>query len=1215
MLREGATDPVIHSLAKEYARYRTIIDQRLDQCVALIRSGNKYTALELAEESPNVLDLMERLSFGGDAKWKELCEEKSIYLGPNFTDDHVDMLEGLYGEKISEDHPVFREYRTAMRSRDEQRTFKILKTILRMNPDHEAAKRHFGQLSVKILEQRLDHLDLLIREGRKDELLDIMDEVESTDWVIPPEKSTKATLWENALAVRQTYRRADSKLRCEQILVDLGQLRDAEEWKEALSLIGEFYELSQEYDLESEHAADDINAYNEFREWAEERMEEDRDARALQALVSRFKNRITEMKQAENAGGLSIENYLEFQAEINTFRKEFEDMGRSDVPPEVLMDLQKGVGWVKNRIAKQRGRTKRIWIGTVVLTVAAVVAFLIWFNFRQERSDLLDSVVAAENLQDPFKQWAFLQSFGQDEVQKKYMESKDEELQKGLASVVEKTFVNACALDTAGKQEDFLVATEGTTLSFADEPTMKRGRTDVVIKLCEGMLATNPPNLNAMWDFVQRFRDEDIAKGIKLRKVLRKRVDALLPAYEEAMKDVDRDLRSEVTRAHLSFSKERKQDIDGLIAVLTELKDLNQQPKLLQWQPLMEQEVQLTAEFPFHLYASSPEVSSLLDEIDGKIRSIQENSAIAADEYDDLTGELAKLKSRIVAAAQKFKSEAEIDNFVLNQGTFIEELGARYEKLKNKLQATEQLEVSKQLREVRTLWNTYRHLVRESSKKKIEELLVQAEEIADSLDAGRSQNPKGDLSTLGETIKKLVSFRGNQEEAFKPSFVQERRINKLVEMQGKILAKMGQGTQARGELSEATDLESYLAAMDRARQVKAYDGIALQALQEITTNRNIFSNDRGQLHRKLIFIGPEEVWGKIKTGELGVLPDDSQREYEDLSVIVSASGIRDVWRYKLNNCTPVSAGIGTGGQPKYNTKKDLLQFLLSFGQIQQEKIEEKFDETGKPVDNPVAKVMQQGNFLIGGKREGRLFESTHWGGAIKGPMLEEPQLTPESKFVQEQIERRLNSENRKVLKPLLDLLDALLLDPQISPLFKAYMHDKLFEIMSMRADEWGVRLSPYLKKDHEQLKAIMQLPLKVTDWMSPTSYQAMQAQLTTFYRPLGQRRYGSEVKFNLSFLRGLTGVNFPFAGYVDERGNPRYLDSGKPPAFVWCVSREEGKLSLERYVGSNALLFSPLLTVDKDLEAVFKKALLESGASSANRFGSLKNLVPFRYSD
>ena len=118
-----------------------------------------------------------------------------------------------------------------------------------------------------------------------------------------------------------------------------------------------------------------------------------------------------------------------------------------------------------------------------------------------------------------------------------------------------------------------------------------------------------------------------------------------------------------------------------------------------------------------------------------------------------------------------------------------------------------------------------------------------------------------------------------------------------------------------------------------------------------------------------------------------------------------------------------------------------------------------------------------------------------------------------------------------------------------------------------------------------------------------------------FYRPLGQRRYSSEVKFNLSFLRDLTGVNYPFAGYVDERGQPRYLDPDNPPAFVWCVGRDQGKLSLERYVGSNALLFSPLLTVDKDLEAVFKKALSQSGASGSTRFGSLKDLVPFRYSD
>ncbi|MFP6899515.1 MAG: hypothetical protein VCA36_01145, partial [Opitutales bacterium] len=613
---------------------------------------------------------MERLSFGNDAKWKELCEEKNIYLGPSFTEDHVEMLEGLYSEKISEDHPVFREYRTAMRSRDEQRTFKILKTILRMNPDHEAAQRHFGQLSVKILEQRLDHLDLLIREGRKDELLTLMDEVETTDWVIPPEKSTKSSLWENALAVRQTYRKADAKARCEEILVQLAQMRSVEEWKDALSHIGEFFELSQEYELESEYEADDINAYNEYREWAEDRMDEDRDARALQALVARFKTRIAEMKQSENAGALTVENYLEFQAEINTFRKEFEDMDRSDVPPEILMDLQKGVGWAKNRVSKLRSRTKKIWIGTAFLTVGAVVAFLIWFNFKQERSDLLDSVAEAEKVADPFKQWTFLQAFGNDEVEKKYLERKDVELQNGLDSLIDKTFANACSLDMV-KKEVFLIATEGTTLPFAEAAVLKRGQTDVVVKLCEGVLAESPPNLKLMWNFLERFRDEDIAKGFALRKDLRKLVAALRPTYDKAMKDVDRALRSEVTRANLRFAQDRSEDVEDMEAILKELKDLNQPPKVAGWEPLLMENNLLEPNFPYHAYAEHAEVFPLLDKIDGKIDSIQEGQRIVLNEFDTLEGDVSKLRRSILEANGKFKEEGEVDGYILNQGPFI----------------------------------------------------------------------------------------------------------------------------------------------------------------------------------------------------------------------------------------------------------------------------------------------------------------------------------------------------------------------------------------------------------------------------------------------------------------------------------------------------------------------------------------------------------------
>ena len=49
---EGTTDPVFHALAKEYARFRTQIDERLEHCVTLIRSGKDFAARELAEQPP-----------------------------------------------------------------------------------------------------------------------------------------------------------------------------------------------------------------------------------------------------------------------------------------------------------------------------------------------------------------------------------------------------------------------------------------------------------------------------------------------------------------------------------------------------------------------------------------------------------------------------------------------------------------------------------------------------------------------------------------------------------------------------------------------------------------------------------------------------------------------------------------------------------------------------------------------------------------------------------------------------------------------------------------------------------------------------------------------------------------------------------------------------------------------------------------------------------
>ena len=67
----------------------------------------------------------------------------------------------------------------------------------------------------------------------------------------------------------------------------MASFRSADDWKGSLALVGEFFNLAQEHGLEGELDADDINVYNEYKEWAEELADEAKAERELEGMVSR----------------------------------------------------------------------------------------------------------------------------------------------------------------------------------------------------------------------------------------------------------------------------------------------------------------------------------------------------------------------------------------------------------------------------------------------------------------------------------------------------------------------------------------------------------------------------------------------------------------------------------------------------------------------------------------------------------------------------------------------------------------------------------------------------------------------------------------------------------------------------------------------------------------------------------------------------------------
>ena len=202
-----------------------------------------------------------------------------------------------------------------------------------------------------------------------------------------------------------------------------------------------------------------------------------------------------------------------------------------------------------------------------------------------------------------------------------------------------------------------------------------------------------------------------------------------------------------------------------------------------------------------------------------------------------------------------------------------------------------------------------------------------------------------------------------------------------------------------------------------------------------------------------------------------------------------------------------------------------------------------------------------------------------------------------------------------VAAPLLELMDVLLANETISVPFKAYVHDKLADIIRLRGDQWGAGLTANFIKDHRDLKTILNDNLKATDWMNPEPDLAMKERLTLFYQGLSKRRYAKEAKALLLFLRSLPGISFRLVGRVDEFARPNFLDPANAPVLSWCIGHGENEVVLQRFTGSNALPFSPLLGTDKDLEDLLELALLEAEDEVRDSLGGIEEMIPFRYSE
>ena len=100
---QGVTDEITQ-LASEYAALCAQANERLRQCSSFLQQGLRSEAIHLADEPPNLLDLVAALDLPDQQAWAEFCQNNGLAVPPPLQLERASQLNDAYGQDQPLEH-------------------------------------------------------------------------------------------------------------------------------------------------------------------------------------------------------------------------------------------------------------------------------------------------------------------------------------------------------------------------------------------------------------------------------------------------------------------------------------------------------------------------------------------------------------------------------------------------------------------------------------------------------------------------------------------------------------------------------------------------------------------------------------------------------------------------------------------------------------------------------------------------------------------------------------------------------------------------------------------------------------------------------------------------------------------------------------------------------------------------------------------------------
>lgn len=176
--RSEASEMQKRAVALEYYKLCADAETQLEHCVALIRAGREYPALQVAESS-DLLDRLNALVFPELGQWRDFCAAHNLPVPPPFDDEQISLVNSLYSKGVSQNHPLYRDYRRAMRLRRYPEALAVIKTISKINAYDAEARREYDRLRKRVADGRLALLERALRREDAEAVSKLCGELEA----------------------------------------------------------------------------------------------------------------------------------------------------------------------------------------------------------------------------------------------------------------------------------------------------------------------------------------------------------------------------------------------------------------------------------------------------------------------------------------------------------------------------------------------------------------------------------------------------------------------------------------------------------------------------------------------------------------------------------------------------------------------------------------------------------------------------------------------------------------------------------------------------------------------------------------------------------------------------------------------------------------------------------------------------------------------------